>query len=581
MIIKKKLKLSFFLIFLILIGSFFAFISFFIYNYKIPLKKNLNNNIYYIFDINGNCFKNIENDYCYLKELNSNIINAFISAEDSTFFDHRGISLKGIIRSIFINIKNLKFSQGASTITQQYIKLSDGNLKKTLIRKIKEQIKAILIETHYSKEEILQEYLNILYFGNGIYGIKKAAKEFWRSDLKDLSISQSAALAGIIQSPERFNPFKNTDLCLKRRNIILKRMLNNKYINEKEYNLALNEDLKINPNYDLNEKNFLVNLIENFFEKNLKDKDKKKYYIQSTFDFDLQKICFIEFKKVLNNLRNKVFNLEGALILIENSTGEIRACINGFSPDKNKIRAFDMNRQVGSIIKPLIAYYAFLNKDTPESIYSDTPIDEIKNWNPRNNNRIFSGDMSIRRAIVESNNIVPIRILIKYGVENFNNIIKNTNLIRSPGPYYSLALGCCESTVLEMAMIINSINTNGKIKNSFFISKIRDESQNLIFKNKENNLIDLFDSENINIVNNILKDSAKRICKKLNKKYIEGLIAKTGTTNDSRTCWFIASNNKYSIALYLGTDYENNLSKYKISSLRHSAEIGLNILLKI
>jgi penicillin-binding protein 1A len=577
---KKNIIYFFCALFYFAVGSFFATIIFFLYHHKIYINNNRQKSKTIIIDRFGNEIYNESNEISTFSSLPNNLIKAFLAAEDKNFFFHRGISIKAIIRSIIINIIRGKYAQGASTITQQFIKLKNGNFKKTILRKLKDQIEAILIESHYSKEEIFESYLNALYFGYGIYGVACAAKEFWNKSYKDLSLSESAILAGIIQLPEKFNPFKNLDLCIKKRNLILKRMLSAGFIDQKEYEGAINEPVYLRPPYSLNDEKHIFVSLNHFLSLYKEGLLNEKYYINTTFDRNIEQLALTIFKRVVDPLKVSCKNLEGALTIIDLKTGEVVAFINGSSSISNKARAYEEFRQIGSTIKPLVFYYAFLNGDNEQSIYYDTPLDDSFMWNPHNYNDVYRGPLTIEEALIESNNIIPIRVLIKYGAENLNKILEESKLFKKNYPYLSLALGCVESNTLNMAALMGVFQRGGILNYPYYVKRVMTESGSILYKNRsETNK--LLNSEYSDKIKNILEKTAYNICFKLNRPYFDGLIGKTGTTNGFKSCWFSGATKNYALSIYLGTDNQESLTDKKVRSLWHCAKIGIDILEKL
>jgi penicillin-binding protein 1A len=201
-------------------------------------------------------------------------------------------------------------------------------------------------------------------------------------------------------------------------------------------------------------------------------------------------------------------------------------------------------------------------------------------WNPHNYDNIYRGPLTIEEALIESNNIIPIRVLIRHGVEGFNKILSESNLFNKNNPYLSLALGCVESNTINMAALIGVFQNDGVLKYPFYIKRVTTESGNIMYKNKieEKKFLIPEYSGKIKV---ILQKAALNICNKLNRPYFDGLIGKTGTTNEFKSCWFIGATKNYALSIYLGTDNQESLTNKNVRSLWHSAKIGIEILEKL
>jgi membrane peptidoglycan carboxypeptidase len=587
----KKKHIFYFFLYLILsiLISSISFFSFFFYYSPLDFfkkKYETESKKIYIFSNKNEILLNqfFDNkDNIYFNEIPSHVINAFISKEDSSFFKHRGISIHGIIRATIKNILSGKFlsGAGASTITQQTIKLFNGNLKKTVQRKLYDQIMALIIESRCSKEEIFQEYMRIIYFGCGIFGITNASKKFWNKKPYELTIEEGATLAGIIQRPEYYNPFKNYDLCIKQRNFVLKRMLIEKHISKIQYETLIKKPLILNPSNEYKDnQNILISIFDKIDLKKLKNFN-TDIYIYTTIDKDIQKKTSQIFHKNINTILKRCNFIDGAITVIDIKNGEVLAIIQGYSPKTNGIcRATNLWRQVGSTIKPLIYYYAYMNGDDENTYYEDTPLEESFYWHPLNFTKKFSGQKTTADALFESNNIVPIKILLKHGLKNFNELVNKTKCFKSENIYLSAALGCINSNTFNLSAYAASFSNNGKIYKPFFIKKIKNDFGGIIYKDQSEEILNL-ENEKIEKVKKTMLKIGEKLKIINNIKYSKPIYAKTGTSNETRISLFIGSNDKYAVAVYLGADDYTALNKFNISSDRDASRIGLEILSNI
>jgi penicillin-binding protein 1A len=507
------------------------------------------------------------------------LIEAFVAIEDTEFFYHYGFSIRSIIRSFFKNIKQKSFVEGGSTITQQFIKLYSGNSKKTLFRKIKEICLAILLEACYTKEEIFQAYVNVLYFGKNILGVADCSRILFDKRYTDLSICESALLAAIIRRPEYYNPIKNIEGSFKRRNLVLKRMFEENYIKKNIYEQLIKEVIKINSNVFYNVNKSIYQAIEIDMKK-LNLLLNHEYVIFTSLDYNIQNIATNFFNKHIESLKLYNEKIEGAVLITNYRTGRIIAIVNGYNLLNNFNRAFNWRKQIGSIIKPFIMYFALLNGDEKNTLYNDIPLEDQFKWSPKNHTKKFKGNTTITEALISSNNIIPIRILNKYGIKPFIKIIQPFfSYILSP--YFSLALGCLEATPFEVASLFNTLLNDGIKNNLFYIEKIIKKSGGIVYENFNKDEKQYFEKEKTIEIKSILAIIGSNAAKKNNINFNTPIYLKTGTTNQAVSCWLVCADEEYSVIVCISSDNNIPLSKYNILSSNSTVPLGLKILKEI
>jgi penicillin-binding protein 1A len=496
-----------------------------------------------------------------VQKMPKHLINAFIAAEDHDFWHHCGISFKGIFRSLLINCYHGKIVQGASTITQQLVKLLFFDLRKTFGRKIKEQWYALLVEQQFSKEHILQTYLNHVYFGCGIYGVEAASKRFWGKSASELSIDEAATLAAVVKSPGQYCPLLYPLSSKKRRNIVLRSMTSLGFISPGESEQMQQKDLHIisesgdvlAPHLKETIRIFLENII-----------GKEKLYtggfvIQTTLNKALQKNAQEEFLAQLMHLKKTISpDIDGSLICMHTKTGAIKALIGGIDFSTSQFnRAFHAKRQFGSIFKPFI-YAAAIDAGMN---FAQTAVDEPlemehygRSWQPHNAYRTYEGEMTLARALSTSNNIISIKTLISAGIEKVVALAKKLRLSSEIKPYPSLALGCVDGTLKEAIGMFNIFPNNGVYVEPHYIKWIKNEWGKKIWKktvDKER----ILESSVSGQVLKVLSIGMSRLKNRYKDSWIDGeAIGKTGTTNECRTNWFCGATPTYTTALYIGCD---------------------------
>ncbi len=540
-----------------------------------------------VFDRNGHEIARFQLDsreFVSITRVPEHVIKAFIAAEDWNFFNHTGLSFKGIVRSTLVNLYHGKKMQGASTITQQLVKLHFFDGKKTFIRKFKEQFYALLIEKQYSKEQILEYYLNSVYFGSGVYGIQAAAKKFWNKNIEEISVDEAALLAAIICSPGNYFPVRYPLSAQKRRNVILRKMKKLGFITDE-----LCTSLERIPVTVVGKTGATQDLLALPLREYIRSFIEEKYgkdalynnglTIQTTLDATLQKQAESVIKEHAKKLRQKYGgDLDGGLISVDAHTGEIRALIAGFDVESTYFnRPFQAKRQQGSVFKPLLYAAAVESGISLCDIAVDEPLSVNFNgqiWEPRNHTRTFVGSMTLARALVYSNNIISVKVLLTIGAQKIVDLAKKCHLTGDIMPYPSLALGCLDSTLVEVAGMFNIFANNGVYVEPHLIMWIKDDQDKKIYKS--NSVSDRVISSKVS--GQIGKALTIGLSKKrhLSKKWIDSdAMGKTGTTNDSRTCWFVGSTPEITTAVYVGCD-DNRPMGYKVFPLYTSFPIWLD-----
>ncbi|MEX0939944.1 MAG: transglycosylase domain-containing protein [Candidatus Babeliales bacterium] len=503
------------------------------------------------------------------EEIPEHLKQAFIAAEDHDFWSHAGISWKGIIRSFFINCYYGRIVQGASTITQQLVKLLFCDARKTLARKIKEQFIALIVEKQFSKEHIFQTYLNHVYFGCGIYGVEAACQRFWKKHASEISLDEAAVLAAVVKSPGQYCPLLFPLSTQKRRDIILHAMYQLGFIKQEEYETAKQKDLHL-----IDEKQIIVaphlkETIRIFLEQ-LIGKDtlySKGLIVQTTINKNIQICAQNQFNNQIKLVKDRLMHdIDGALICMHSKTGEIKALVGGANFKLSKFnRALQAKRQFGSIFKPIV-FAAAINNGMS---FADTEIDEpfcIEQggyiWKPQNSSCQYEGQMTLARALCYSNNIITIKTLLKVGISNVIELAKKLHLSGSLPPYPSLALGCIDGTLKEAAGMFNVFANNGVYIEPHFIKWVKNQWGTKLWKQKIPQHQVLTSAVTGQVIKVLGLGMARKRMRQPDNWITCDSFGKTGTTNDCRTCWFCGATTTYTTALYLGCDDNQSMGKH-------------------
>jgi 1A family penicillin-binding protein len=510
-------------------------------------------------------------------EIPEMVKKAFIAVEDKDFYKHPGISFKGILRAIYLNIKKGELAYGGSTITQQVVRNLFLSQKKTLIRKIKEIILSLIIEKKYTKDEILAAYVNIVNFGEGRYGIESGSEFYFNKKTKDLELHEIALLAGIPNAPAIYSPFKNPKLAIERRNYVLKRMLEEGFISEKEFKEAISKPLELRKNQKEFQAIHFSLEIKKFLEENFKDLNLQIAGLKviSTLDYNIQKEAERLAKKYAE-INSKNYNAKNIALMVQDpKTGEILALVGSKDYfDESIDGAVNVPlrpRQIGSAIKPFV-YSVFFEKGYPdETILFDVQTNFSTNpkspYIPRNWDRKFRGPVTVRQALAQSLNVPSIKVLYLAG---YNDVIKRLQDLEistlDPKKDYglSLVLGSVETKMIDMMRAYSALSNEGYLPTQSFIKKIYDNKGNLIFEYKpeKKKVID----ENITrILSDILSDDLARIGvfmpgSKLNI-YGWRVAVKTGTTENSRDAWVFGYTPFMVVGVWAGNNDETPMSQ--------------------
>lgn len=546
---------------LILFGSFLggSYLITNIIKYKdIPLNTEVLTSTQLKIPIYDNDNKLIEEENSFskkstsLRELPPYVYQAFISIEDKDFYKHKGINPKRIVSASINNIKNRSFSQGASTISQQLIKNTHLSSEKTIKRKIKEIILTKKMEKVLSKEDILETYLNVIYFGNNCYGISSASEYYFSKPCSKLSLSEACLLAGMIKSPSKYSPINHEENSIKRRNLVLKEMLKDKKISEIDYQKGISSPISLNIS------KHKANKLNSYSESCLDEAQKILHLPAKQIALAGYKIYTYqdknEQKKLDESLKSVNFNdSDYAGMCLDNKSHGITAYIG-----KSVYKILETKRQPGSCIKPILVYAPALNEDiiTPETQILDEKI-KIGEYSPENVNKKFSGYTSVRDCVAKSINIPAIKTLSYVGIDKAKRYAQNMGIeFDKKDDNYALALGgMTYGTNLKALCSAYSTFANlGRYSEGKFISYITNDKGDIIYKHTP------FEKQVLRadasyLMTDILKHTATEgTAKKLSSLGIE-VASKTGTAGNSKgnfDAWDISYTPSKTIGVWSG-----------------------------
>ena len=501
--------------------------------------------------------------------------NAFIAAEDIRFYKHHGIDPIGIARAVVSNIRHRDATgQGGSTITQQLARNAFLTQEQTLKRKLLEGVLAVEIENKYTKAEILEMYMNQIYFGQGAYGVQTASHVYFGKDVKDLNLAQCAMLAGLPNSPNYYSPFHNLQAAKYRQGVVLDQMAKYGYISQEQANEAKAQDLGLVKPGSNQDDNKLASYFVNYVVQQVSDKyDSSAIYkeglkIYTTLDLDMQKDAENAVNKDLpKGTKNAkgITQPQGALLAIETKTGDVKAMVGGRGEDQFN-RATQMYRQPGSAFKPFTYVTALEKGMSPNMMLDNSAVSFAGGWSPKNYGHTTGGLVTMTEALVKSMNIPTINLANKVGM---SNVIKTaekcgiSSLVDS-GKYsdnnLSASIGGLSKGVSlwDMAQAYSVFANNGQLIKPRVILKIEDRNGNILEDHTgESDAEQVLDANAVARLNVMLQQAVMRGTGR-NAYFGRPVAGKTGTTNGAHDAWFVGYTPNMVTAVWIGDDTSTN-----------------------
>ena len=540
-------------------------------------------NAFLMYDNSGELFfqGSGSQEWISLDKISDNLITTTIYTEDKHFYDHHGFDYLRILKAMYINITSKSKSQGASTISQQYAKNLFLDFDKTWERKLNEMWLTMQLEVHYSKDEILEGYLNTIYYGHGMYGIENASKFYFDKSASDLTLAEAAMLTGIPKSPNNYSPIVNYELAKERQVNILYNLYKNDVISESEYQQAINEELNI-----VGEKNYqdLANIMyyQDAVMRELESiKEIPSSYLETggiriytNLDMDAQKILEDSIKDNLDTDKD----LQVASVMMEPETGKIIALVGGRDYNKSQYnRAYQSSRQVGSTMKPFLYYAALESGFTASTTFTSEATTftfaNQQTYSPQNyGDQYANKPISLAAAIAYSDNIYAVKTHMFLGEETLVDTAKRLGISAKLEEVPSLPLGTASINIIEMAAAYSAFANEGYKVEGYLISKVEDLKGNVIYERKDEKenvlnksltfiLSELLTSTYDSSFIDYNYPTAIGIAPKIKHK----LALKSGTTDTDH--WSIGYNKDIVTAVWIGYDDNRSIetSDYKYS----------------
>ena len=505
------------------------------------------------------------------KNISEALKSAVISIEDANFYKHFGLDIKAILRAFTIDVFSRKFSQGASTITQQLAKNIFLSKQKKIIRKITEAILAIQIEKYYTKDEILEMYLNQVYWGHNCYGIESASLHYFGKKSIKLNLAESAMLAGMLGAPEYYSPYKSLERAKRRQKIVLNRMVHRKLITKDKANAVYQQELifKKKKNQKYKAPYFTSYVVEKLIQKYGQD---RVYHhglrVYTTLDYSLQEISEEVVSKFIqvgltratppSGNPDVTHNFEeAALLSLDPRTGYIKAMVGGSDFSKNEFNhCIQAQRPAGSSFKPFTYLTALKLGFSPGSVLEDAPVTYntiFGPYSPKNFSEKFHGSMPLQEALQRSINNIAVRLINLIGPSSVVKTAKKLGIQSKLQPVLSLTLGSSEVNMLEMVSAYGVFANSGIRIDPTVITKVTDRDGNLLYKHKifeervfDPNLIDIL----VSMMRRVVLFGTGRAAN-LPDRPVAG---KTGTTDDYKDAWFFGYIPQMVTAVWVGND---------------------------
>jgi penicillin-binding protein 2D len=551
--IKKIIKINL----ISLIIGILAIVILYLAAYLSPVLDIKTTGQYYIYDHNNDVVYQGSgtNKWVSLDDISPDLINAIISIEDKNFYQHKGFDFLRIIKTMATNIKSKEIVGGASTISQQYIKNLYLDFDKNWQRKIEEAWLTLKLEAHYSKQEILEGYLNTINFGEGNYGIENASEYYFNKSAKNLNLEEAIMLAGIPKSPSYYNPISDYDACIKRAKIVAQAMVNNNKLTDNNANNLFQKQVDL---YGQKGENNLKNLM--YYQDAVKDElesldsvpktliETGGLKIYTSLDMDAQKALE---DSVSHNMQDS--DLQVAGIMIDPKTGNIKALIGGTNYAKSQYnRVISAERQVGSTMKPLLYYAALENGMTSASTFLSEETTFVfadnQTYSPQNYNQKYANkNITMAAAISYSDNIYAVKTHLFLGEQTLVDVAKRMGINKELQAIPSLPLGTNEMTMLDFANAYTTLASGGFKKELSVINRVEDFSGHVLYEKKyENNQV--LNGNYVYILNELLTATYNSAFKDYNTPTIINLASKisrkyamkSGST--STDCWMIGYN---------------------------------------
>ena len=468
---------------------------------------------------------------------------AIVAIEDKRFFEHGAISYRGTLRAVIVNLFHGSLAAGGSTITQQTAKNIFLSREKKLSRKIQELILSMWLENRFSKNQILDLYMNRISLVGGMRGIDAAAVALFGHGAREMNIAESAQIAAMLKAPTTYSPLKNPDRNIKRAKVVLAEMVRQNYITLDEDKAATQQLKPSSQKTDKNVYRYWTDFVREEIESRIGEIN-QDLYVYTTMDTKLQ-------KHIADALSANIGDFQGAIVTITRD-GSIVAMVGGDDYQVSQFNRALALRQPGSAFKPVVYLVALENGMTPESYVNDSPF-AIGDYNPKNYDERYYGGITLATAFAKSVNSVPLKLTKEYGIDSVLNMASRLGVGNNLKREYSTVLGASEMNLLDLTTIYTVIWNEGKSVHPYSITKITDAGGHVIYSRNPSDEIIILQPQTVEYMKELLYEVVTKGTGK--RAYTADVLGgKTGTSNDNRDAWFVGATPDYVMGVWVGRD---------------------------
>jgi len=504
-----------------------------------------------------------------VETLPPHVWQAIVAIEDKRFFKHGPIDVRGITRAVLSNIIHGRIAAGGSSITQQTAKNIFLSRKKTISRKIQELILSYWLENRFNKNQVLDLYMNRVSLVGGMRGIDAAARAMFQTSANNMTIAQAAQIAAMLKAPTTYSPLQHPEKNIARARVVLTEMVRQGYITLNQARIAAQSLSAATPTPDTNAYRYWTDFVLDEVRSRIGGFE-SDMYVYTTLDMGLQ-------ERVANILPKKVGDYQGAVVAMTYS-GAVRAMAGGADYQTSQFNRAIAPRQPGSAFKPVVYLVALENGMTPDTYVNDSPF-AIGDYNPKNYNERYYGDIKLSTAFSKSVNSVPLKLTETYGIDAVLDMAGRLGVGTKLRREYSTVLGASEMTLLDLTTIYAVIWNDGASVRPYSITKITDPMGNVLYERNPSDPIPVLGADTVGYMTELLSDVVRTggTGRRAAGKNVLG--GKTGTSNGNRDAWFVGATNNMIVGVWVGNDDFTPMSS-KITGGTIPAEIFHDIVVK-
>ena len=478
-----------------------------------------------------------------VKTLPPHVYQAILAIEDKNFYKHGALSYRGTFRALFVNLFHGRFAAGGSTITQQTAKNIFLSRDKKVSRKVQELILSYWLENKFDKNQILDLYMNRISLVGGLRGIDAASSLLFGHGANKMTVAESAQIAAMLKAPTTYSPLKNPERNIQRARVVLTEMVKQGYIPLETAQRAARELKATTIKQDKNIYRYWTDFVMDEIESRIGNID-RDLYVYTTMDTKLQ-------VRVAATLSANVGEYQGAIIAIARD-GAIQSMVGGDDYQVSQFNRVLALRQPGSSFKPVVYLVALENGMTPDSYVNDSQF-AIGDYNPKNYDDKYYGDITLATAFAKSVNSVPLKLTKQYGIDSVLNMASRLGVGHKLKREYSTVLGASEMSLLDLTTIYSVIWNDGQSVHPYSITKIKDANGNTVYERNPSDEIQILSENTVEYMKQLLYDVVVNGTGK--RAYTPNVFGgKTGTSNNNRDAWFVGATSDYVMGVWVGKD---------------------------